>query len=137
MQHVKVLGWFFILYHGLLLLLGIGLFLIVSGAGVLSGDRQAMLVTGAVGTFLAAIFVVLSLPGLITGFGLLKFRPWARIVGIVLGALHLLAFPVGTALGIYALWVLLNAQTVPLFQPAVVTASAERRRTPEADRRRR
>jgi hypothetical protein len=122
-QHVKILGWCFIIYHCLMLLLGLFLFFIIGGAGVLSGDRQAMLVTGAVGTFLAGIFIVLALPGLITGFGLLKFRPWARILGIVLGALHLFAFPLGTLLGIYALWVLLNAQTTPLFEPAVVATS--------------
>ena len=122
-QHVKILGWSFIIYHCLMLLLGLSLFFIIGGAGVLSGDRQAMLVTGAVGTFIAGIFIVLALPGLITGFGLLKFRPWARILGIVLGALHLFAFPLGTALGIYAFWVLLNAQTTPLFEPPVVATS--------------
>lgn len=124
-QHVKILGWCFLIYHGLLLLLGIGLFLIVSGAGVLSGDRQAMLVTGAVGTFLAALFLILSLPGLIAGVGLLRFRPWARILAIVLGALHLLSIPIGTALGIYTLWVLLHRQTEPLFaQPGAIVPTS-------------
>lgn len=124
-QHVKILGWCFLIYHGLLLLLGIGLFLIVSGAGVLSGDRQAMLVTGAVGTFLAALFLILSLPGLIAGVGLLRFRPWARILAIVLGALHLLSIPIGTALGIYTLWVLLHRQTESLFaQPGAIVPTS-------------
>src|SRR5437870_9964249 len=110
-DHVRILGWCFIVYSSLSLLLGVCLFFIIGGAGILSGDRQAMMVTGAVGTGLAIFFIVVSLPGLITGYGLLKFRPWARIVGIVLGVLNLLGFPLGTALGIYALWVLLNAQT--------------------------
>lgn len=114
-QHVKILGVCFIIYHSILLLIGLGLFFIVGGAGMLSGDRNAALITGAVGTFLAVLFLVLSLPGLITGFGLLKFRPWARIAGIILGALHLLTFPVGTMLGVYALWVLLNAEAPALF----------------------
>jgi uncharacterized membrane protein (DUF2068 family) len=122
-QHVKILGWCFIIYSGLLLLLAGFLFLIISGAGVLSGDRQAMLVTGAVGTFIAALFLVLALPGLITGFGLLKYRPWARIVAIVLGAINLLSVPVGTALGVYTLWVLLNAQTTALFEQSRVTSA--------------
>jgi hypothetical protein len=122
-QHVRILGWCFIVYSALLLLLAGFLFFVIGGAGLISGDRQAMLVTGAVGTFLAAFFVILSLPGLLTGFGLLKFRPWARIVGIVLGALNLLSFPIGTALGVYAIWVLVNAQTQALFEgPAVISA---------------
>lgn len=123
-QHVRILGWIFIVYHALLLLLAIFLFLIIGGAGVLSGDRQAMVVTGAVGGFIAAILTVLSLPGLITGIGLLRFRPWARILGLILGALHLLSIPIGTAMGAYAFWVLLNQQTLPLFEPGTTTAPA-------------
>ena len=123
-QHVKILAWLTMVYSVLLLLLGIFLFLVIGGAGALSGDRQAMLVTGAVGTFLAAFFLVLSLPGIITGVGLLRFRPWARSLGIILGALHLISFPIGTALGVYALWVLLNAKTLPLFEsPATALTS--------------
>jgi len=122
-QHVRILGWASIIYSGLLLLLAIALFLIIGGAGVISGDRQAMLVTGAVGTFIAVILTILALPGVITGFGLLKFRPWARIVGIVLSALHLFAFPLGTALGVYGLWVLLNAETLPLFEGRTAVTS--------------
>jgi hypothetical protein len=123
-QHVRILGWIFIVYHALLLLLAIFLFLVIGGAGVLSGDRQAMMITGAVGGFVAALLTVLSLPGLITGIGLLRFRPWARIVGLILGALHLLSIPVGTAMGAYAFWVLLNQQTLPLFEPGTATAPA-------------
>lgn len=33
----------------------------------------------------------------------------------LVGALHLLSFPVGTALGIYAFWVLLNKDTAQFF----------------------
>jgi len=62
------------------------------------------------------ILLILSLPGIIAGVGLLKFRPWARIVAIILGALHLLSFPFGTALGVYTLIVLLNPETVALFE---------------------
>jgi hypothetical protein len=114
-QHVRILGWLFIVYSGLLLVIAAFLFLIIGGAGVLSGDRVAMLITGAVGTFVAAFFALVSLPGLLAGFGLLKFRGWARILAIILAALNILHFPIGTALGVYALWVLLNAETAPLF----------------------
>src|SRR5712691_9656338 len=114
-DHVRILGWCFVVYSSITLLLGVCLFFIIGGAGMLSGDRQAMLVTGAVGTGLSIFFIIVSLPGLITGFGLLKFRPWARIVAMILAVLHVLSFPFGTALAIYTFWVLLNAETEPLF----------------------
>jgi hypothetical protein len=64
---------------------------------------------------LVAFLLIVSLPGLITGFGLLSYKPWARIVGIVLAVLQLLHFPLGTVFGIYALWVLLNNETERMF----------------------
>jgi hypothetical protein len=67
------------------------------------------------GTALVVFLLAISLPGLITGIGLLKFQPWARIVGIVLAAINLINIPLGTILGAYGLWVLLNKETERLF----------------------
>lgn len=44
---------------------------------------------------------------LMAGWGLLQREPWARILAIVLAFISLLNVPLGTALGIYTLWVLL------------------------------
>ncbi len=46
----------------------------------------------------------------------------AHVLAIILGVLHLLSFPFGTALGVYALYVLLNAEAPSIFgvQGAVV-----------------
>jgi hypothetical protein len=45
----------------------------------------------------------------VIGWGLLERQPWARVFGLVVGFLLLLRFPLGTALGVYTLWVLLPA----------------------------
>ncbi len=66
--------------------------------------------------------MVLSLPGLIIGIGLVQFRPWARIGGIIVSALDLFGFPFHTALGIYGLWVLLNRETEQMFVPRAARA---------------
>jgi hypothetical protein len=114
-QNVRILGWCFIVYGGILAIIGVGVGMIVLGGGAMSGDRQAMFITGAVGAGIAVLMIILSLPSIIAGLGLLKFRSWARILAIILGALHLLSFPFGTALGIFTLIVLLNQEAVPLF----------------------
>ena len=54
--------------------------------------------------------VVLAMFGvlhLVLAWGLFQREPWARMLGLVIGFLALLRFPLGTALGIYTLWVLL------------------------------
>jgi hypothetical protein len=59
--------------------------------------------------------LVLSVPGIIGGIWLLKRRPWARILVLIVGALGLIDFPLGTALGVYTLWALVHDETVELF----------------------
>lgn len=49
--------------------------------------------------------------GFITGWGLLQREEWARTVALVIGFVALLNLPIGTALGIYTLWVLLPSQS--------------------------
>jgi hypothetical protein len=114
-QNVRTLGWCFIVYHAIVGLIGLVIGAIVFFGGAISGEREAMFVTGAVGAGIACFMILLSLPGFIAGAGLLKFRPWARILAIILGVLHLFSFPFGTALGIFTLYVLLNAETTAMF----------------------
>lgn len=54
-------------------------------------------------------FVLSGVVGLIAGWGLYERRHWARMLAIVLAFLNLFHPPLGTAIGIYTLWVLLPA----------------------------
>ncbi|HWQ56940.1 MAG TPA: hypothetical protein VN442_24845 [Bryobacteraceae bacterium] len=119
--HVKVLG----IIHIVLGALGIvgavallGIFGGLAGLAGASGDegaRVAVPLLGGLGGLLFMFVLILSVPGLIVGIGLLSFRPWARILAIILSAIHLLNIPVGTAIGVYGLWALLNRETEELF----------------------
>jgi hypothetical protein len=120
--HVKVLGVFFIalsvlgLCAAIFFLVGIGAAASIVGANADAHDAAvAVPIIGIAGTAFVMFIFLISIPGLVVGIGLLKFRPWARIVGIVLCAINLINIPFGTLLGIYGLWVLLNSSTEPLF----------------------
>jgi hypothetical protein len=118
-MHVTVLGWLFIIGGAIVLLLGVVGFLFFAGiglfAGIDSGDLAAVGILSVIGTAGLVFFGVLALPGLLAGYGLLKRRSWARILAIVLGIFELLNFPIGTAIGIYTLWVLLQEDAVVYF----------------------
>ena len=58
----------------------------------------------------------LSTLGLVGGIGLLSYLPWARYMVIVVAALGCLNIPIGTLKGVYTLWVLLQDETVKLFE---------------------
>ena len=114
-QHVRILGIIYVIYGILLLLIAGGLFAVMAGIGAMSGDRDAAWIMSGIGFFVAAIVALLSIPTIITGVGLQRFRPWARILALVLAVFKLLSFPIGTAIAVYAFWVLLNQRTEPLF----------------------
>jgi hypothetical protein len=122
-QHVKILGILHIVFGALGVFAAVIVLLIFGGisAFVHVSDRSSDLpapILGVIGGFVFVLLLVLSLPGLIIGVGLLQFRPWARLAAIILSALDLLQVPFGTALGIYGLWVLLNRETEQMFATA-------------------
>jgi hypothetical protein len=125
--HVKVVAVGFIVLGALGVLAALMLMLIFGGAagivGAAADEPEAAIaipIIGMTGTLLTVILFAVSVPGLVTGFGLLSWKPWARILAIVLCAINLINIPFGTILGIYGLWVLLNKDTERLFetQPA-------------------
>src|SRR5713226_7519754 len=58
--------------------------------------------------------VVLAMFGVVhwgLAWGVVGRESWARMLGLVLGFLALVRFPLGTALGVYTLWVLLPQES--------------------------
>ncbi len=115
--HVKLLGWGYILSGAFGLLIAGLLGVILVGSGIISQDRTALFVTTMVALVMGLLIFVFSLPGIVAGAGLLAYKNWARILALGLGALNLPAFPVGTALGLYTFFVLLEDETGRLFNP--------------------
>jgi hypothetical protein len=56
---------------------------------------------------LGVSFAGVTIANFIAGLGLLRLRPWARTMALVMAFIALLNMPFGTALGIYTLFVLL------------------------------
>lgn len=113
--HVKIIGWFYIVMGVLGLIMAALVLLITFGSGLISGDETAILVKTIIATVCGGFLVLVSAPGILAGIGLLKYKSWARILALILAVLNLGNFPLGTILGVYALWVLLNEETTQLF----------------------
>jgi hypothetical protein len=126
--HVKVIASLFIAIGALTLLAAVFSPLLLSfGAGLLAdsqkeGAQEGAAVLGFTGIILGAFLLVLSIPFFVAGWGLLKFKPWGRIFGIVLGVLCLIHIPFGTLVGVYALVILFRKETEALFVAPVRAA---------------
>jgi hypothetical protein len=114
-KHITLLGVFHIVYHALGLIVGIGIFALLSSIGCASGDPDAAVILPIIGSFIGGLFILLSAPGVIAGIWLIQRRGWARVLTMIVGGLGLLDIPLGTALGVYTFWVLMQDDCVELF----------------------
>ncbi|HBL77258.1 MAG: hypothetical protein A2W90_15630 [Bacteroidetes bacterium GWF2_42_66] len=96
-------------------LLAIVLYSILSLIGNFVEDQNAEFILTIIANVLAIFLFILAIPGLIGGIGLLKYKEWARILILIVSALKLLSFPIGTAIGVYSIWVLVQKETTDLF----------------------
>ena len=125
-KHITLVAVINIVFGTLGLLIGIIAFAAISGGGLISRDPNAMRITAIVATAVAIFFAVTSVPKLIGGIGLLKRRGWARILVLIMAVIDLIQIPIGTVIGIYTIWVLLNDETARLFADASERLKKER-----------
>jgi hypothetical protein len=112
-EHNKLVG-IFLMAHGAfqgIVMLFICLIYGVIGGAIFVGGRQGEeKIVGL--AFIVVIFVIaiaallFILPQILGGYQLWKERPNARIWGIIGSIISCLSFPIGTAVGVYALWFL-------------------------------
>ena len=121
-KHVNLLGILYLVSGGVNVLLALSLFALGAGAAVIvraTGERASVAagVTATAFMVVAAVALIWGAANLWAGSALRQLRPTARVFGLVVAALNIFVLPFGTPLGIYGLWVLLNEQTRPLFEP--------------------
>jgi len=116
-QHIPVLGMVHLVSGAFFVLIGVFVFFFLSSVGVIvaSQDPIAPRVLSIVGVSVGVLLVVLGLPGILAGYGLLKRRSWARGLAVALGVLNLFNVPLGTVIGAYTLFVLLQDDAAEAF----------------------
>lgn len=117
-QHIKILGIMNIIWGAISALGGLAILIIFGGAyGIVemvsreqSTAAIALPFIALIGGAMSLLLLLLSAPSIIAGIGLLQRKSWAKTLAIILSVLHLFNIPLGTALGIYGLWVLNSPQ---------------------------
>ena len=123
-RHVILLGILTGLWGGLAMLVGVSMALIATGALLQMLEPSGTSVGFAAG-LTAAMFATLGVIALLWGSVhvwtaalLRRRRPLGRVLALTLGVINLIVLPFGTALGVYALWVLLKNDGRRLFLEA-------------------
>jgi len=113
-RHLQILGILWLVYAGMRVVKGIAGALILHGIFGMHGHSNWDSTWTPFGTtFLSALWpivvvstIVTVASAILTGYALLTRQPWGRILAIVFGVFALIHPILGTALGIYTLWVL-------------------------------
>jgi len=116
-KHVTVVGAIHIGLGFLGLIAAMAIFFALRFAhGFVGNEEIAAMVINFLSASLPLLIGFLSTLGLVGGIGLLSFQPWARIIVMIIAAVGCLNIPIGTLIGVYSLWVLLQDETIKLFE---------------------
>src|SRR5512140_3254831 len=121
LKHLQLLGVLYFIWGGVFVLLGISFLALALGTAALvpAAETGGRFAAGLAATTFASLAGVTIIWGLVHGWdgvALRRHREWGRAVAMVLAILNLIVIPFGTALGIYALWVLAQDEIRPLFE---------------------
>ena len=136
-KHITLVGILNIVYRSLMLLGALILFAIAMGFGglieFLSRTEEAnfrdvpvavLHIVPLILVIIGFVLATVSVLGIIGGIGVLKQKEWARVLLLVVSFFNLLHVPLGTALGVYSIWVLINSETIKMFSTAGQNAPA-------------
>lgn len=117
-KHVTVVGAIHIGFGFIGLIGALGAFFVLNFAkGVVGNEELPSMILGFLMVSVPLLIGFLSTLGLVGGIGLLSFQSWARYLVMIVAAIGCLNIPIGTLKGVYSLWVLLQDETIKLFDP--------------------
>ena len=118
-KHVTLVGALHIGYSAFQILGGLIALLFIVGGGLLGGliseEGIVIGITFFIGAIICLWILLVSLPSIIGGVALLRYKPWGRYLVLVLSVLVLFNIPLGTAIGVYSIWALVQDETAKLF----------------------
>lgn len=115
-RHINVVAALQIGYSILGLIIAGAFFAFFHLLGDFVDDQEANFVLGIIANVIMLITLIFSLPGILAGIGLFKRKEWARILTLILSVLNLISFPIGTAVGVYSIWALVQPENVEAFK---------------------
>jgi hypothetical protein len=118
--HVNLLAILQMVWGSIGLLLGVSTLMLAAGAvmiGLTSEGREIPAsVTAAAFAVCAAALLAFGIGNAWAGAAIRRRQPSGRLAALGLAVPNLFVLPFGTALGIYAMWVLLHDETRSMFQ---------------------
>ena len=108
--HQKILGAILVAYGALNFTAGVALLASINVVNIFVDEVDIVQLVTLFSRVIGGILLLTSIPAIVGGIGLIQEKEWSKFLGLIVGIIYLLLFPIGTLIGIYSIW--LNAQTV-------------------------
>jgi len=108
--HIKILGILYLISGILAIFGGIVILVLFAVGGILAGEARILPILAIIATVVGCFLLTIGCAKLICGWGLLARKKWSRVFAIIMAIIGLISIPFGTALGIYALWILFKPE---------------------------
>ncbi|TKG88613.1 hypothetical protein EYV94_26795 [Puteibacter caeruleilacunae] len=90
------------------------LMFILFGTSLIANALPATIALNLIAIIIGIFVVFKNMVTIVGAIGLLSRKNWGRIMILVISALDILCIPVGTAIGVYSFWTLLNEESVEI-----------------------
>jgi hypothetical protein len=119
--HLHLLWVLQLVWGGIGILLGVSTLMLAAGAAAIGwttrGDELAAGITAVAFIVCATLLLAAGGANAWAGTAMKRRQPNGRLATLALAVLNLFILPFGTALGVYAFWVLLHNETRAMFEP--------------------
>jgi len=115
-KHVSIAAIIQIVFGSLLILGALVIVFVFGFAEQFVDDPTALKVLDILMVPLVTVLGLFGAAMVAGGIGLLTCKSWGRILTLIMAAFGLLNIPVGTLKGVYIIWVLVQPETVSLFE---------------------
>ncbi len=107
-KHKRTLGILFLSYAILkIVLFTMGIQILSVALEYLADEAEIKFAAYVLKYVVGVIIVLYTIPSMIAGIGLINGKKWALVLAIIMGIISLPVFPLGTAIGVYAIIVFL------------------------------
>lgn len=108
-RRLDLVGYLHIAYGSVMFVLGIFMLLAATVGAFLFPLIATWAVAAGANVTGALILWAIGLPSIFAGIGVIRRFSWSRMTVIVLSVIDLFSVPLGTVLGVFSLWTLLQS----------------------------
>ncbi|HNX66473.1 MAG TPA: hypothetical protein PKH02_06285 [Bacteroidales bacterium] len=115
-KHVTAVATLQIAFGAIDIMIALGILFFFGVAKHYADDQTVSLILNLISIPISIGLAVEGILNIVGAIGLFSFKNWGRIMTLIMGGFGLIWIPFGTLKGVYVVWVLVQSETITLFE---------------------